>query len=317
MNINNTFDLINFENSNIIEKNKIASKIDDHLKDIGFLIVTNHGIKSNIIKNISLVLNSFFNEEQKFKNKFMAPYKGYPYGYFMSESETLAKSIGLDTPPDLKESFNGGPIKMPNGKISKEALDFCYLPNIWPDVDNFQNSWKIYYHEMEKLSQRLMSVLAIALKLPSDYFKRFIDNPISALRALNYPLIQKEVLPNQQRAGAHTDYGSLTILLSLDSIQGLQIKNSNNRWVNVPNIKNSFIINIGDLMALWTNDRWTSTLHRVIPIKRNNARKTLVFFHQPNWDAKINCLSSCIGEGSKYSEVISGPYLMKKFRSTT
>ena len=125
------------------------------------------------------------------------------------------------------------------------------------------------------------------------------------------------MLPKKQRAGAHTDYGSLTILLPLDSIQGLQIKNSNNRWVNVPNVKNSFIINIGDLMALWTNDRWTSTLHRVIPMNRHKDRKTLVFFHQPNWDAKIKCLSSCVGEGSKYSEVFSGPYLMKKFKSTT
>jgi isopenicillin N synthase-like dioxygenase len=247
----------------------------------------------------------------------MAPFKGYPYGYFISESESLAKSKGFDTPPDLKESFNGGPIKQPKGKISKEALDFCYLPTIWPDVDNFEKSWKIYYNEMEKLSQRIMSVFAIALKLPSNYFAKFIDNPISALRALNYPLIKKEVLPNQQRAGAHTDYGSLTILLPLDSVQGLQIKNSNNRWVNVPNIKNSFIINIGDLMVLWTNDRWTSTLHRVIPIKRNNDRKTLAFFHQPNWDAKIKCLNSCLGEGSKYPEVFSGPYLMKKFKSTT
>ena len=317
MNIKDTFDLINFENSNINEKNKIASKIDNHLKNIGFLIVTNHGIKSNIIKNISLVLNSFFNKDQKFKNKFMAPYKGYPYGYFKSESEALAKSKGLDTPPDLKESFNGGPLKTPKGKISKDALDFCYLPTIWPDVDDFEKSWKNYYNEMENLSKRLMSVFAIALKLPSDYFTKFIDNPISALRALNYPLIQKEVLPKQQRAGAHTDYGSLTILLPLDSIQGLQIKNSNNRWVNVPNVKNSFIINIGDLMALWTNDRWTSTLHRVIPMNRHKERKTLVFFHQPNWDAKIKCLSSCVGEGSKYSEVFSGPYLMKKFKSTT
>ena len=79
MNIKDTFDLINFENSNFNEKNKIASQIDDHLKNIGFLIVTNHGIKSNIIKNISLVLNSFFIKFKKFKNKFMAPYNGCTY----------------------------------------------------------------------------------------------------------------------------------------------------------------------------------------------------------------------------------------------
>jgi len=316
MDMDYTFDLLNFEKSSNEEKNKIASKIDKHLCHTGFLIVTNHGIKENIINNISLILNSFFQKEQSFKNKSMSQTKGYPYGYFMSGSEALAKSKGVSTPPDLKESFNGGPFKLPKGKISKEAKDFCYLPTIWPEIKNFRVFWEDYYSEMECLSQRIMSVFAIALNLPSNYFEKFINYPISALRALNYPPIKKELLPNQQRAGAHTDYGSLTILRPIDKIDGLQIQDAKNRWIDVPNIKNSFIINIGDLMALWTNDRWTSTLHRVIPKDRKNPRKTLVFFHQPNWDARITCLSSCIGKGKKYSEVLSGPYLLKKFRST-
>ena len=311
-----TFDLLNFEKSSNEEKNKIASRLDKHLSHTGFLIITNHGVKENIINNITNVLNSFFHKDQSFKNKSMSPIKGYPYGYFSPESETLAKSKGVITPPDLKESFNGGPLKLPNYKISKEAQEFCYLPTIWPEVPNFKLYWEDYYSEMENLSKRIMSVFAIALDLPSNFFEKFINYPISALRALNYPPIEKELLPNQQRAGAHTDYGSLTLLRPFDKIDGLQIKDMNNKWIEVPNIKNSFIINIGDLMALWTNDRWTSTLHRVIPKNNKTSRKTLVFFHQPNWDAKIKCLSSCVDTGEKYSEVISGPYLLEKFNST-
>lgn len=251
-----TFDLLEFENANSHEKQIYAKKIDEHLQKIGFLIVVNHSISKICLNNISLVLDIFFNQNENFKKKFQAPYNGYPYGYFVSESETLAKSIGNNTPPDLKESFNGGPIRVPSKNISKEAFDFCYLPTIWPEIENFKKYWEIYYNEMENLAKRLMSVFAISLNLKANYFNKYINNPISALRALNYPKITKKVLPNQQRAGEHTDYGSLTILHSLNSIDGLQVKYENN-WIDVPDIENSFIINIGDLMARWTNDRWS------------------------------------------------------------
>ena len=311
-----TFDLLEFENANSHDKKLYAKKIDNHLQKIGFLIIINHGISKTCLNNISLVLDIFFNQNENFKKRFQAPYNGYPYGYFVSESETLAKSIGNNTPPDLKESFNGGPIRVPSKNISKEAFDFCYLPTIWPEIENFKKYWEIYYNEMENLAKRLMSVFAISLNLKANYFNKYINNPISALRALNYPKITKKVLPNQQRAGEHTDYGSLTILNSLNSIDGLQVKYEYD-WIDVPDIENSFIINIGDLMARWTNDRWSSTLHRVVPKNYSGSRKTLAFFHQPDWDAKINCISSCIDKGIKYSEVKSGPYLMNKFNSTT
>ncbi len=316
MNINDKFDLGAFEASNFSKQKEIASRIDEQLQSVGFLIVSNHGIECEKINNIWSALINFFNSNQDYKNKVKAPFKGYPYGYLISESETLAKSKGEFTPPDLKESFNGGPLNIPKG-ISSDALEFCYLPTIWPNLDNFRKSWEDYYCEMENLSKRLMTVFAIALKLPSNYFDPYIDKPISALRALNYPPINKNILPNQLRAGAHTDYGSLTILLPFDQVDGLQIKDLKGNWIDVPYVKDSFIINIGDLMALWTNDRWTSTLHRVIPRNKSFSRRTLVFFHQPNWDAKIKCLESCKGEGMKHLEVVSGPYLMEKFKSTT
>ena len=308
-----TLDLTKFENSKTLDKKKLANQVDRACTETGFLLISNHGISQKTIDEMWFSVDSFFKQNINEKLKVSAPNKGYPYGYFMSETESLAKSKGLNTPPDLKESFNGGPLKPPIKIKNKDALNFCYAPTIWPNINNFKTFWSAYYKEMEKLAERIMKVFALALNIDENYFESYIDNPISALRALNYPSIKRNVLPKQQRAGAHTDYGSLTILLPQEKSKGLQIKISN-KWVDVPIAPNKFIINIGDLMALWTNDRWKSTLHRVKPYKK--SRKSLAFFHQPNWDAEIKVLESCVIKKKKYNSVFSGPYLMSKFKST-
>ncbi|MFV2002632.1 MAG: 2OG-Fe(II) oxygenase family protein, partial [Paracoccaceae bacterium] len=119
----------------------------------------------------------------------------------------------------------------------------------------------------------------------------------------------------------HTDYGSLTILLPEPRSEGLQVMSPQGDWRPVPPIPGAFIINIGDLMARWTNERWRSTLHRVVipPDSTAERRQSLAFFHQPNWFAEISCLTSCIqpGETAKHAPVLSGPYLMDKFRAAT
>ena len=150
-----------------------------------------------------------------------------------------------------------------------------------------------------------------ALNLPDAHFDSMISAPISALRALNYPATTTVPLDKQQRAGAHTDYGSLTILKPQPGSQGLQIAR-NGDWVDVPAPTDTFVINIGDLMARWTADRWVSTLHRVVAKADQPARQSLAFFHEPKWSAKITPLDGF----TAYPAVQSGPYLMAKFRST-
>ena len=167
-----------------------------------------------------------------------------------------------------------------------------------------------------------MRVFAVALKMPEDAFEPTIDKPISALRALNYPEQAVPPKPGQLRAGAHTDYGSLTILLPQPGSGGLQIVDPSGNWIDVPPVPGAFVINIGDLMARWTNDRWVSTLHRVVNPElaagASSRRQSFAFFHQPNWDQEIVCLPTCLaaGETSKFEPVRSGPYLMSKFQST-
>jgi isopenicillin N synthase-like dioxygenase len=316
------FDLGAFEKAGADQRRSLGAEVDEICRSTGFLAIANHGVPLPVTDGAWSKAKAFFDLPFAEKEKAKAPYKGYPYGYLGPELEALARSRNVDTPPDLKESFNGGPATVPAGVTDKDALAFCYAPTIWPEQpDGFVAAWRAYYAAMEDLAARIMRVFAVALHLPEDYFERFIDAPISALRALNYPEQHVAPKPGQLRAGAHTDYGSLTILLPQAGSKGLEIL-SNGAWIPAPPIPGAFVVNIGDLMQLWTNDRWVSTLHRVVnppPEEGGLARRqSLAFFHQPNWSAEIACLEACLspGEKPKYGPVLSGPYLMSKFRAT-
>jgi isopenicillin N synthase-like dioxygenase len=251
------------------------------------------------------------------------PYVGYPYGYSPLQAEALAKSLGEDTPADIKESFSIGPLEYRAHTGEEPHAEFRFATNLWPDEPaQFRVQWTAYYRTMGKLAGRIMRVFAVALNLPEAYFEEAIDDPISAMRALNYPHQSTPPKPGQLRAGAHSDYGSLTILLAERAAGGLEIFTPGGEWSAVPIVPNAFIINIGDLMARWTNDHWVSTLHRVVnpPPDPNGStrRQSFAFFHQPNWDAEISCIPTCLaaGETAKYPPVKSGEYLMGKFHST-
>lgn len=315
-----TLDIKKFFKSDKADRIKYGKEVDLICQETGFLIIKNHGVPNEIIKNLWYCVESFFafEYEEKFKSK--VPYKGYPYGYLGPGKEALAASKGIKTPPDLKESFNGGPLNKPKNITDSDALTFCYADTIWPEKPkNFRVFWRAYYLEMEKLATRIMKIFACALRLEHDFFDQYIDNPISALRAINYP--EQEIPPEdkQLRAGAHSDYGSLTILLPQEDSTGLEILSRAGEWHSIPVIPDTFIINIGDLMAMWTNNRWVSTLHRVVNSDTTRKRQSFAYFHQPNWFAKIECLPSCLklGEKPSYPNTYSGPYLMNKFKSTT
>lgn len=314
------FDLAAFADGSGTQKAAPAADVDRICRETGFLAVGNHGVSQAVIDDVWAAAQAFFAQSAADKQAVRAPYEGYPYGYLGPGTEALAASKGVDTPPDLKESFNGGPLAVPPGETDADALAFCYAETIWPDAPaGFQDAWRAYYREMEHLAARIMQVFAVALKLEADFFAPFIDAPVSALRALNYPAQSRPPKADQLRAGAHSDYGSLTILLPQAGSRGLEIFTPQGNWREVPTVPGAFIINIGDLMARWTNDRWVSTLHRVVNRDTCTTRQSLAYFHQPNWSADIRCLPSCRQDGvpEKYQPVLSGPYLMEKFRSTS
>jgi isopenicillin N synthase-like dioxygenase len=314
-----------FSNATTAERAKknLARQVDRVCCETGFLAIVGHGVSGQIISGAWNAARKFFDLPLEKKLEVKMPYVGYPYGYSPLQAEALAKSLGEETPPDLKESFSIGPLQqLPPGENDPDA-DFRYAANLWPtEPKEFRREWTTYYRTMSELAGRIMKIFALALDMPEGFFEGLIDDPISAMRALNYPHQSEAPPAGQLRAGAHSDYGSLTILLAEAAPGGLEIRTPAGEWEPVPLVPGAFVVNIGDLMARWTNDRWVSTLHRVVNPPPDPAgstrRQSIAFFHQPNWNAVIECIPTCLapGEKPKYPPVGSGEHLMEKFHRT-
>ena len=171
---------------------------------------------------------------------------------------------------------------------------------------------------MRDLGDRLMSLFARGLGLPPGFFTgRSTSHRTRCAPSTTRPR-DTAPLPGQLRAGAHTDYGTLTILRQ-DAVGGLEVLGGDGSWTGVEPVPGAFVINIGDLMARWTNDRWRSTLHRVVdppgamPRAGGRACRTS---RTPTGRREIACLPTCLapGERPRYEPVLAGPHLMGKFR---
>lgn len=303
----------------------IADAIGRTCRETGFFLVTGHGADPAVVEAGWRATRAFFDRPLDEKLTASMPYPGYPYGYSPVKGETLAASLGEARPADLKETFSFGPSAFSrlDHKPADDAEAFVFSANPWPiGGDDFRVAVMAYYREMSALAGRIMRFFALALDLPESYFDAFVDHEASALRLLNYPAPTEPPVPGQLRAGVHSDYGSLTILLQESAPGGLEVMGLDGLWHAVPAIPGSFVINIGDLMQRWTNDRWKSTLHRVVvppdELAAASRRQSIAFFHQPNWDARIACIETCLapGEAALYPPIGSGEYLASKFRST-
>jgi isopenicillin N synthase-like dioxygenase len=256
------------------------------------------------------------------KNQVRFPSEGYPYGYAGFAQEGLSYSLGQTSHPDLKETITIGPVDLPDRSLS-DGERWAFSPSLWPQrPDGIRNAWETYYRSMGDLSARLLSLFAETLGLAADHFDDSISAHSSALRFLNYPEQLTNPLPGQLRAGAHTDYGTLTILRQQSFVGGLEVfEAGRDRWIPVAAVEGAYVVNLGDAMARWTNDRWRSTLHRVVNPPagdRTTRRQSIAFFHNANWNAEIRCLPTCLlpGEKPKYEPILAGPHLMKKFQVT-
>jgi isopenicillin N synthase-like dioxygenase len=290
-----------------------AREVDRICRETGFLAAVGHGVPQVLIREVWDAAGAFFDLALEKKMKVAMPFPGYPYGYSPFAKETLAASRGDETPPDLKESFSIGPESTWQVESWDRSQGFHTAPTLWPkEPASLEPLFRRYFSEMGALASRILSLFAIALELPPDFFAKTIDRHASALRALDYPALESPPAAGQLRAGAHSDYGSLTILLAEPGSLGLEIFHPGGFWQPVPIEEGAFIVNIGDLMARWSNDRWVSTIHRCSCEGTEKRRRSIAFFHLPNWDAEIRV----IGDNPSYPPVEAGAYLMEKFRST-
>lgn len=299
-------------------KASIARQIDEACRSIGFLVISGHGVSRELIERTDRVTRAFFDLPSEAKRRYVD--SKISRGYFGLESSSLAATIGEATLPDLKEQFSFGPFDFDPGDpyYATDSGKRAFPPNIVPtEIAGLEEAWTEYFDAMSVLATVLMRLFALGLGLDEHWFDTKIDRHMSNLTLTSYPDQTGERLANQMRAGAHTDYGSLTILKAEDKPGGLQVKTADGRWEAVPILPDTFIINIGDLMARWTNDRWVSTMHRVIspPADRTTGtqRQSLVYFHQPNYDAVIECIPGCTAQAPKYPPTTSSEHLWMKF----
>jgi isopenicillin N synthase-like dioxygenase len=164
-----------------------------------------------------------------------------------------------------------------------------------------------------------MDLFALALGLPEGWFAPFHHRSPHVMRCNNYQRHagMADPLPGQMRMGAHSDYGSCTLLLA-DPVPGLQIVGPDGVWHDVQARPGGYLVNLGDLLAEWTNDRWRSTLHRVVPPPAGTTgafrRRSIAFFYEANHDARVECLSTCTSADHppRYAPVTAGDHLMAK-----
>ena len=298
-----------------------AAAVAAACESIGFFRLPLDVIDRGVAEAAWNAASEFFALDEEEKRRVEFPEPGYPYGYSPFKYETLAKSLDDGSPsgPDLRESFSVGP-DCSGVDVGDSSHLWIRSPSIWPEQPiGFKVAWTAYYRALTSVAEDLMATMSVALGMPEDHFAPLIDRPITSMRALYYPALvapASAATARSLRAGAHSDYGTLTILRT-DDISGLQIRSAEGAWVDVAPEPDTFVVNLGDSIAQWTNDRWPSTVHRVA-ITDDRARQSFAFFHMANWDSTIQCLPTCLEAGSspRHAPVQAGPWLMRKFKAT-
>ena len=285
------------------EARRAASAFGRTFEEIGFACIVGHGVPEETISRAYNAARNFFDLPEADKRE--------------SAISDRVKDRAIQ-PPDLCEALvfnaiNNEPCAPQPGSTSDVTGNI--YPRTPPDLAPALHD---YFLHVNNLASNLMQLAAMALELPKEFFEPHTNRRRGRLRVVNYPDQLIEPLPGQLRYGAHSDYGSFTILRPDDAPGGLQVRMPNGAWENVPSVQAAFVINIGDLMARWTNDRWKSTLHRVANPPRDlsgtTRRISMAFFTGVNGDAMIECLPSCrsASVGAKYPPVRAADYIAQK-----
>ncbi len=302
-------------------RRKVARAVADACEDIGFFAITGHGVSPDVINRLRRLSHEFFELPEAEKAKAIHPVPGTPRGHRIFAGEALGKTTGADAPADFKEFYHFSRDDWPddNYHCGEEGRRY-FIPNIWPvRPAGLADAAMDFYRETEKLSFIMMRIAALALDLPEDFFQDKLNEHVTAMRINHYPAELPAAAAGQIRAGAHTDYGLMTLLMGEQAPGGLEVRTRSGDWIKVETRPEIFVINVGDLLMRWTNDIWVSNSHRVVNppsgTKLSQGRISIGFFQQPNYDAVIECIPSCSGPGNppRYAPVRSGDYRDVKY----
>jgi isopenicillin N synthase-like dioxygenase len=307
----------------VADRAAVAAAMDTACRTVGFVQVVGHGVPTALAAGLAAAMDSFFDQPLEVKRGWRTPPE-VNRGYSPPASESLSLSLGVESAGrmnDFFEAFNVGASQRsyPHAPGLPQPH---YAENTWPEVAGFRAAVEAWFAEAARVARTLTRVFADALQLEPDFFARLTDHSLDVLRMNNYALPEGTVRLDGDLTGMgeHTDYGIVTVLWA-DRVAGLQVVGADGGWHDVLPADGALLVNLGDVTARLTNERWMSTLHRVKPpvvegtIRR---RRSAAFFHDGNVDAVVGPLPSCLapGEDPHYLPVTVGEHIAAKLRGS-
>lgn len=281
--------------------------------DNGFFYISNHGVSEDCVADVFSEAAAFFSLPSEVKAEVDKSKSKANRGYEPMQGQTLEPGA----PPDLKEGYYVGPEHSPDDPRVIAGM-FNHGPNQWPaSRPRFRPVMETYRDVMLDLSARMMGGIALSLDLPEDYFAGYCHDAMATVRLLHYPPQSARRIPDQKGAGAHTDFGGLT-LLRQGKIGGLQVwDQQSGGWIHADPMPGTFVVNLGDMIARWTNDRYRSTLHRVVNAS-GEERYSVPFFYTGNYAHKVECIPTCLapGEQPKYPPITVEQHMRAMYQRT-
>jgi isopenicillin N synthase-like dioxygenase len=287
------------------DRSAFTADLGRAVRQTGFFLLDNPMVPAALRAQVFAQADAFFARPEAEKAKLSIRDTPHYRGWARPGDESLD-----ETRPevDTKETFNIGYDLAPDDPRVRAGEPFRGV-NRWPDLRRFRETMLAYYDACQVQALALLGVMAEDLGLPADHFAPLFTEPLSAMRLLHYP--PATGAPNQIGAGAHTDYGAITLLMT-DGEPGLQVRPRGGDWTDVPSVPGAYVVNIGDCLMRWTNDIYVSTPHRVLPPRRQ--RRSVAFFTEANPDALIAALP---GTGEpKYPPIRAADYLSSRLAAT-
>lgn len=303
-------DIAALSSSDLGKRQAVANALHDACRDYGFFYCTGHGVPTALMQTVLRQSRAFFGLSPEQKRKLDKAGSACNRGYEAIGNQTLQAGA----PPDRKEGFYIGEEVAPD---DPRHGHFNLGRNQWPaDLPGFRPVMMAYYGALTVVGEALIRGLALSLKLPEYEFDAFTHRPLCAVRLLHYPPGRPQ-LPDEMGAGAHTDFGGVTLLLQ-DDVGGLQIKaKDGGGWIDAPNLDGAYIVNLGDMIARWTNDYYVSTLHRVINCS-GRERYSVPFFYSGNPQYQVKCIETCLApdDSPKYPPITVEQHMKAMYART-
>ncbi len=301
-------DLADFLSKDGNRKKSFIQQLGKAYEEVGFVAVKNHGITDELISDLYKYVQQFFSLPLEQKRKYEIPGMAGQRGYTSFGTE---HAKGSDE-PDLKEFFQYGQVADTQFTAEK------YAPNVQVDqVADFNKTFDDAFRAFEKSGTALLQAIALYLGLDEFYFDQYVKNGNSILRAIHYPPITHEP-KSAIRAEQHEDINLITLLIGA-SADGLEILSKNGEWVGVTSLPEQIVVNVGDMLQRFTNNKLCSTTHRVVNPDRSlwhTSRFSIPFFLHPKASMSLKCLESCINSEHPraYEDATAGEYLDERLR---